>query len=538
MKSLLLTVLLLLTVQAFAQPQWRWGRRDPAANYSINPGYPRQVVAAFNGKSFWGNIQGNKVSYGQMIMGDYSFQEFDSAGNTLASAFATGKFGLLQARADAAGNWYCLGRFYDTIALGPSMRLTRAWAGTEAEYFLFRLHAGTLAPDWLQAVGSNYFCSAACFTIANGQLLLPMDSSFNTHMYKYDLATGAPTRLWTQVGRSQTADIQADSLGNIYLTGSCVLNGALNFNGTASTAPSGSKYPWYIARYHANGQHHWHYYMTDISCFSRGFRLYGNNEVYLTGLLADSTSLAGFTFSKPANMFNADYLMARLDSNGTLVWAQQRPVTSITQGGITFGTAFHTAIVDTVLYMMCESQGASIWGPGISTNTNGKHLATLVSYSKNTGNALWVKTIDGLYTGSQHLITDGNSIWTTGNGMDSFAIRLDTVSIAATRSVYIPYVAKMDIKPRPSSGPSLAVGNIGMEQIRIWPNPASQYVVVEGLSGQETLCIRDMTGRVVMPVATSNSGRLKVQTGALARGIYLLDVTGKDQRTLSRLVLE
>lgn len=528
------------SLHTIAQPQWQWAKTDLAAQYAINPTYARQVVATAQGKTFWGVVQNRKIIYGQSMMGDYSFQELDSSGNMLASFTATGKFALLKAEADAAGNWYVLGTYYDSVVLSPTLSLTRTAPGSGSDYFLFRLHAGTLNPDWLQPLGSNYYCQASCFTIANERLFLPMDSALATHIYQYDLSTGAAAKLWTQNGRSYTADIQADSIGNVYLIGNCVLNGPLDFNGTASSIPTSTNYPWYIARYHAEGRHDWHYYLSDITCISRGFRLHGNNELYLTGLLADSTTLAGFTFSAPPRLFNADYIMARLDSNGSLVWAQQRPVTSISQGFIDFSTAFHAAVADTVLYMLSETQGVAIWGSGgISTNTNNRHLATLTAFSKASGQALWAKTINGIFTTGQHLITDGISIWATGNGIDSSAITFDSVGIPATAGSYIPFLAKMQVAAQTDSvPPSTTVRPLNARQIRFWPNPASGFVFVDGLAGDEEVAIRDLSGRLLLQARSDGKHRLHIATRTLAKGIYLMDVAGPRSRGIMRFAVE
>lgn len=541
MKRILFAALCAFSLaEAAGQPRWQWAKTDVAARYAINPSYARHAFATAGGKSFWAVIQNRKLVYGQAMMGDYVFRELDSAGNTLATASASGKFALLKAQADAAGNWYLLGTYYDSVVLSPGLRLTRSGVGFGSDYFLFRLRAGTLQPDWLQTLGSNSFCQASCFTIANDRLFLPLDSALDTHICQYDLNNGAATRLWTQNGRSYTADIQADSMGNLYLLGTCVLNGPLDFNGSVSVIPAGVDYAWYIARYHADGRHHWHYYLNDITCTDRGFRLHGNNEIYLSGTLMDSASLAGFTFNKPSRMFNGDYLMARLDSNGTLMWAQQRPVTRITQGNVSFSTAFHSAVLDTALFLLCETQGASVWGgSGIVTNTNNRHWATLVAFSKENGQALWAKTIQGIFTSGQQLISDGSSLWAVGNGMDSAAITFDTLSIASSTGTYLPFLAKMQIVATKDSVPSsTGIGPRNANSIRLWPNPARGFVMLEGLSGNESIALRALSGRLLLQVANDGKNRLQIATGTLAKGLYMIDMAGPQFREIRRVAIE
>jgi hypothetical protein len=484
-------------------------------------------------------LQNKKINYGQATMGDNTFRELDSAGNVIASLAATGKFTLTQAHADAAGNWYVLGTFYDTISLDPSHTLARDPMGTSNNYFLFRLHAGTLAPDWLQLIGSNYYSSASCFTIANDKLYAPIDSYSSTHIYQYNLTTGIPTKLWSQTGRSYTQYIQADSAGNVYLMGDCVGNGGIDFNGVAPPVPPSNKYPWYIARYHADGQYNWHHYITDITCNSRSFMLNGNNALYLSGTLSDSATLGSYYFTKPTSLFNADYLFARLDSNGSLIWARQRPISGTVQSNIYFNTQFHSAAADTSVYLFQETQGVSMWDTGVSTSTNNRRQATLVSYNAANGKAEWAKTITGLTTSAQHIITDGTSLWITGNGTDSNKLAFDTVTIPTVQGSYIPYIAKMQVVAgKTIVSPPTAITTPQEESIKVWPNPAAGYIVLDGLTGKETITIRDITGRATLQPTNSGNTHQRITTSALPRGVYFLEITTSHSRMLIRLILE
>ena len=473
-------------------------------------------------------------------MGDYMLREMDSAGNTLASAYAGGRFSLLQAQADASGNWYLLGTFYDSVVLSSSMKLGRDSFGNGASYFLCRLHAGTLAPDWLTTLGGNSNCSIAAISVSGNSIYVPVDSLVSTKFLKYSTATGIPTTLWTQIGRSYTSYLEADSQGNIYVTGNCLLNGGLDFNGTMPPAPSSLKYPWYIARYHANGQLHWTYFLTDITCTSHGFKLAGNNAVYLGGMLADSTSLGGYHFNKPNSMFNSDFVLARLDSNGSLVWAQQRPAGTTGFGSIFFSTQFHTAVLDTMLYMYCETSGTFPFGTGVSiTTTANRHLATLVAFNAATGNPQWAKNVAGLYTLSQHIISDGYSLWMTGNGSDSNALKFDTASVPTTVGQYIPYLAKMKVRNKPGGvvGPTGITMQSSEHGTTIYPNPAQGYATVDNLRDGERVSVRDAMGRLVGCTTEAARRQIRLVTATLPRGVYFVEINGQAGRQVFRLLL-
>ena len=544
-QHILLTALLLAIVtHCVAQPAWRWARGDAGVSYNINPSYPRQVVATSGrGKSLWGDIQAKRATYGPVALGEYMLRELDSNGIATAGLAARGRFSLTDAQADGAGNWYVLGTFYDSVILSPSLRLGRDSFSNTPNCFLARLHDGTLSADWLVTIGSSTSTGAAAFCISGSSLIVPVDSFSSTAFMRYDAATGVATTMWTQGGSSRTTCIDADSAGNIYVTGNCIQSLSLIFNGTVSTpAPPSGKYPWYVARYHANGALHWYYFLTDVTCNARSFKPGSANAVYLTGTLSDSTRLGSTLFTKPAGFFNADFLMVRLDSNGNVVWAHQRPVTSSMQGSVSFASQYHLAIADTMLYMYCNTTGASTWGPGITTSNGTRNLATLVAYDASGGNAVWAKTVGGLQTLCQHIVSDGSSIWVTGNGSDSTGLKFDTASVPTTVGQYIPYVARMRVNTKTTGSSNPAGINHtapAATAVSIYPNPAQHAITIARLAGDETICVRDMSGRIMLPtVGAKKANKVRVQTAELPRGMYLIEVSGAGGRTVTRIVLE
>jgi hypothetical protein len=529
-----LAALLFATGTASAQNAWHWAKRDSLANYSINPSYPRQVVASHKGTSLWGAIQNKKMTYNQLMLGDYKLNTYDTSGNLLATATITGKVSLTTAHSDDAGNWYILGYVYDTVQLSSTMRIVTGFPGSQ--YFLLRLHAGTLAPDWLQLLGGDQYSRAETFDVSGGDIYLALDSSLTTKICRFSAGSGARTTLWSQTGISYTSSIDADSAGNIYLMGQCAQAGGINFNGTSSAPPSFIQYPWYIARYKAGGQLHWAYWLRDITCTDRSFKLGSSNAVYLSGPLSDSASLAGNYFSKPTSFFNADYLLARLDSNGAVQWIKQRPITSITQGSIYFGTQFHMAAVDTMIYMLCETAGASIWGNGVaSQTTSNRHNATLVAYSEH-GLPMWTKVIAGQYTTGNHITTDGSSIWITGSGMDSTAISFDSLTVPAVVATHIPYIAKMKVAP-PKANPTVGI-NTTLPKTAVvyaWPNPTSATLFISSTEPSQ-ITLRDITGRSLW-TGTSTNKRLEINTSSWPRGCYILEAKTTSDRTTQRILL-
>lgn len=535
--KLLFGFLLLFSLTAAAQPQWQWAKTSGTAGYTSNPTFYRQAIApSSGGKVLWATIQDKKASYGQTFYGPYQIEELDAQGTALASLIATGRLAVLDIQADMAGNWYVLGSYYDTVRLSPTLALGRDSFGGASMCFLARLHAGTLSPDWLQTIGTTSSCDAEAFCVSGGSLYVPMDSFTKTVFLKYDATTGAQTRLWTQTGRSNTSAIQVDGGRNIYVLGSCVLNGPLTFNGTTTPTPA-SSYPWYVARYHADGSYHWHYYLNDITCTNRGLTLAGDSAIYLSGMLSDSAALGGYHFIPPPRSMNADYLLARLDSTGSLLWAQQRPVTSTVQGNINFFSQYQTAVGDTMLYFMSQTQGLSLWSGGLTNTTPVSHqAATIVGINARTGVAQWLKTVGGRYSFGHHIRYHNGSLWITGNGRDSTALNFDTLSLPMTYTEAHPFVAKMQVGDTPTS-PTHVEEKYKYGSVHMSPNPARQEVMISNLLRTETVRLLDLTGKVLLErKATENI--LLLSTASFARGLYFAEIGSGSGKQIMRLVLE
>src|SRR6185312_14952423 len=116
-----------------------------------------------------------------------------TAAKQLHGTMVYGKLYFIDAQTDANGNWYLLGRYFDTMQFASGHIYTRnAWSGSEPDYFIARLNAGTLDLAWLQHIGADYINTASTFTIKNNALYLPIDSGgIATFICKLDLSTGS-----------------------------------------------------------------------------------------------------------------------------------------------------------------------------------------------------------------------------------------------------------------------------------------------------------------------------------------------------------
>ena len=73
--------------------------------------------------------------------------------------------------------------------------------------------------------------------------------------------------------------------------------------------------------------------------------------------------------------------------------------------------------------------------------------------------------------------------------------------------------------------------------ISIHPNPAKDYIVIDGLEGDETIKIYNATGRIVKEVKTMLSSVI-IRLDALSEGLYQVAIIGRNGNTISRKVMK
>lgn len=536
-RSLFFLIVLFSGLSIKAQvPKWEWAKADGAAKISNSPSH---VIAATHNKVLWGELINKKMIYSPNVLGNHKISEYDSAGNFLNSITITGKFHLLDAKADNAGNWYVLGQYFDTVTFSPTLQYVRDpfTFPTGSDYFMFRLNAGSLSLAWAQHIGSNTYSTASAFTIANNSLYIVIDS-VTTYINKLDLATGARTVLWPQTGFSRVSSIAADNAGNVYLAGNCS-HDTISFNGHVETVPF--SYNSYIVRYKANGNFDWVQWMDDITCNARTITLATNNLLYYTGPLNDSLVLDGHHLSKPVGYIS--FMAARLDSSGHANWVRQSNDT--TTGSAGMSTMYNAAVTeDSCLNIFLTIRGAINLGNGIisalpTTTTN----AAIVCI-KPDNTTKWVKYVRGGSTNTNHIISTGKDLYVTGGGNDSTALRFDTIATAVTIGGYTPYIAKINAIEHATDTTSHGsyVSSVNTTNITIAPNPATKQVSILGLEnvkGIVTMRMTDVYGKVLLTQTYETAhGREMLHVDGYARGVYFLELNGQNLNTIQKIILQ
>jgi len=68
------------------------------------------------------------------------------------------------------------------------------------------------------------------------------------------------------------------------------------------------------------------------------------------------------------------------------------------------------------------------------------------------------------------------------------------------------------------------------QQVKLYPNPATEYVIVEGIAPASEVMLHSMTGELLCAMQADAEGHLQIDLTALSDGVYLLVSTGWQER--------
>ena len=515
-------------------PWWQWAKADTVNTGTVSNG--GSVLAVKYGKALWGHMTAAKRFAGGEPQGNYNLTEYDSNGKQLNVTLIVGKVQLFDAQADNAGNWYVLGRYYDTLLFSGGVQFLRnnPSSNIDADHFIVRFNAGSMIIAWVKPVGPFTTVSSRAFTMDNNNIYIAADSLDHTVVRTMSLSTGNVTSLFTQKGSSNTSSIQRDAQGNIYLAGSCAMLG-LDFNGATEPATLPEPYS-YIAKYRPNGTHIWHHWMRDRQCFGRKLTLHQDKFLYYSGSVLDSFTLGAFKIARPTG---ADFIAARLDTNGSVQWARQMDI----RGGGTalLGDPYHAVVTpDTALVLFAQGSGYIYWRDSIETDLNTVTAATLVSIGADN-KTRWARPIYTQYTTNQHVATEGNAVWVTGNIYShTGAAVLDTLRLRVPAFKYTPYLAKTKlIRPTPVNPPA-GIGGAQVDDVLVYPIPVRTTLRIDRLQGACSITLSDVSGRTVRSqTTTAGISQTLLDVADLPRGTYVLDMRGNDGiRVIRKIILQ
>ncbi|MBI4648818.1 MAG: T9SS type A sorting domain-containing protein, partial [Bacteroidia bacterium] len=312
-----------------------------------------------------------------------------------------------------------------------------------------------------------------------------------------------------------------DGTSNCYITG--------YFKGTADFDPgietvnltSVGNEDIFFAKYDANGNYLWAKSIGGTSSnHGSSIAIDGTGNCYITGYFRGTTDFdpgAGTANLTPVD--SSDIFFARYDVNGNYLWAK-----SIGSTSMDFGISI---AVDSIgnCYITGFFRVTTDFDPGTGTvnlTSIGNWDIFFAKYDAN-GNYLWAKNIGSSYGdgGYSIAVDDTGNIYLTGY----FQSTADFNPGAGTAN--LTSVGYKDIFFAKYGQSAMGINeNIIVESINIYPNPANNNIVFEGLQEGKIELI-NLQGQVIRNIEITET-KTSIDLSKLSSGIYLIKLsTGK-----------
>lgn len=261
--------------------------------------------------------------------------------------------------------------------------------------------------------GENFYITGSYYgpSIIFDSYTLTASGKYNAFLLKYD-SNG--NLIWAKSSNGQSqgvcsgSSISLDAAGNIYITGSFA---ASPFTFGTTSLPNAGAFNIFVAKYDNNGQCLWAKGPTGTGYnFGRSVSADVLGNVFVTGVFQQQTITFGsITLTNTDNTGNNDVFLAKYDTNGNILWAQNAIGT-----GDDRGASVSTDINGNAYLTGYSSSPILAFG---SSTINAQFGSTFLTKYDANGNIIWAKS-PVLYSnhsssGSFVYIT-ANSVYVTG----------------------------------------------------------------------------------------------------------------------------
>ena len=523
-RSILLSFFLLLAALGMGQ-QVQWLTASPI-NYEVNPNWPTHLVCASDADHAY-VARSTELSYlYQTVFGSAVIEQRNALGETNWS-FSLGDSVKLQAMAsDPDGNVIIGGRFFRALHLGSGSVLPVVNGNTFPETFLIALDIdGNLL--WQR----NITPSDPTGTDVESITFDPQGRAwyatcdFTTAQIKRLDVSGNDVEAWPILNAMLIGSLSFDAQGSLYVSGATSTPG-ITVNGTLY--PMTKHYNFFVTRMDADGTSQWLRSAEDEVFHRPRVKADAFGHVYLLYPPRDSLTFAGTHFHGPE--WNSTFILARLDSMGTLQWGFQPPLDTPFAGQFDVGEKDVLGVdADGNAVILGLAFGVINWGNNVLTNlgTTQERAITLLQVDS-TGTPQWeLHGGSGEFDQMQglHVLPDGicHIAVRTRNAFPfgPFTAEVSTPHLVVAR---IALGITTGMEKSPSAGQGLVA----------FPSPFSSEFTIsaERFSGEALdVILRDGTGRIV-----SLSHRLEALGNTLAAGSYFVEVRQGENRWHGRVV--
>ena len=501
--------------------------------------------------------------------------KYDSAGHFVwATASSNGTAATLSnMTTDTAGNMYLFGTFWsDSIRFGTQLLLnTRydpTYAGSENNscYFIIKFdptgsiiwaktgdrvynaglnQAGGIATDqsgnvYISSIFIDSIMHIGSFTFTNPEGNIFSGGKTDIFVAKYD-SSGNVT--WAKnfrgTGNDYVSGMSVSSDGKIYLTG-YYYSPSIAFGSTTLTYPgSASGYPYmFVSRLDTAGNVLWAKGAAGLAV-PYAITTDKDNSIYVGGGLYDTAfSVGTFSFNQPH--INRSGFLTKYDTSGNVTWVKViRPMSSPTDS-IHIRDAIFSAVTD---------RRHNIWISGQMTNDStlvdssavlhalpvpGETLMTMMVGYSSSGELLQYMPLQiamaNNYSNSFLASDNAGNLYLSGTYAGSKGIIAgDTLYRNPDDPIETIFTAKY-YPNLPCDTLTLSVpGCKAISELQLYPNPATQSVIISATSKIETITIFNLIGQSVFN-QQYNSQTVEVDVADFLPGVYFIRVNNIEVR--------
>jgi hypothetical protein len=518
-KALLLFILVLSSILLFAQKgSWLWAKQAGGVYWDRG----NSIAVDTNGNSYVTGSFSGSATFGTTTLTSYHFQDIfvaklDSNGNWLWAQQAGGRtddkgYGIA---VDANGNSYVTGSFGSSATFGTT---TLTISGDYYDIFVAKLDSNG---NWLwakQAGGTGEHYSYGIAVDANG-------NSYVTG-YFWSSATFGTTTL-TSIGLNDTFVAKLDSNGNwlwakqaggtnydygysiaVDSTGNSYVTGGFEESATfgTTTLTNSGNIDIFVTKLDSNGSWLWAKQAGGTGWFTgHSIVVDANGNSYVTGVFSGSATFGTTTLT--SYLFQ-DILVAKLDSNGNWLWANQASGASSDMG-------YSIAVdADDNSYVTGYFEQSATFGNISLPSSGDKDI--FVAKLDNYGNWLWAKKVgnSNVDEGNSIVVDANGNSYVTGYFRESATFGSTTLTSSGYQDIF---VAKL------GTGNSINVPDIiSFNGIRsIYPNPFNPLTTIDyeiSMPAEVKIEVYNNRGQLVRSFAL----------GYKEQGSYKLTWEGKD----------
>jgi hypothetical protein len=518
MKKLLLFLAFTYLIREVNAQSFEWIKNDPV-NFNFNPSYPALPINfdKINNRVINARLDSFAYIYSQSTFGIIQIESRDTNG-IVQWSLPLANACVQRIAIDQMGNTIVGGQFQQTLTIGNSDSLNYInLPFLNMNAFLIKLdnQGNLLWKKNVSATWTGYESIEALAVSPTGECWYALTDFFTAQLIGMD-ANGNDIITHTVSNGKTIGNICFDPLGGMYISGGAESG---YFIMDADTFHAPYSYNMYLARFNSINQSAWAYFGNDITFQRPMITTDDNGDVFFSGMKFDSLSFNGTFIHQPLPF--GDFFAFKADSLCNVKWVVQQPQLLIGPfGSFTSGSnLFVDADADGNLYMGGVHQGFVDWGNGYTSGTGSfsERRSAVVKISA-TGNTEWVKLGGSSNANYLHAlsVSDVGSCYFTGSFNDT--ANFDNVFIPTT-NFYNFMVGK--IRNLSTSVPE----NIYVNNLVIYPNPASEFIMIsKNVTGNRVEVI-DIAGRILISQIADETNMIDIAN--LPAGSYIITIDEK-----------